>query len=83
MAILLKEVGLYDRARIYATDINEVVLQRARAGIFPLDKMQEYTQNYLRAGGTESFSQYYTACTTAPASTPRSPGTWCSRSTTW
>jgi chemotaxis protein methyltransferase CheR len=37
------------------------VLQRARAGIFPLDKMQEYTQNYLRAGGTESFSQYYTA----------------------
>ncbi len=61
MAILLREVGLYDRARIYATDINEVVLQRARAGIFPLDKMQEYTQNYLRAGGTESFSQYYTA----------------------
>jgi chemotaxis protein methyltransferase CheR len=61
MAILLKEVGLYDRARIYATDINEVVLQRARAGIFPLDKMQEYTQNYLRAGGSESFSQYYTA----------------------
>ena len=61
MAILLREVGLYDRARIYATDINEVVLQRARAGIFPLDKMQEYTQNYLRAGGSESFSQYYTA----------------------
>jgi chemotaxis protein methyltransferase CheR len=61
MAILLKEVGLYDRARIYATDINEVVLQRARAGIFPLDKMQEYTQNYMRAGGSESFSQYYTA----------------------
>ena len=61
MAILLREVGLYDRARIYATDINELVLQRARAGIFPLDKMQEYTQNYLRAGGSESFSQYYTA----------------------
>jgi chemotaxis protein methyltransferase CheR len=61
MAILLTEEGLYDRARIYATDINEQVLQRARAGIFPLDKMQEYTQNYLRAGGTRSFSEYYTA----------------------
>lgn len=61
MAILLEEEGLYDRARIYATDINEVVLQRARAGIFPLEKMQEYTQNYLRAGGTRSFSEYYTA----------------------
>jgi len=61
MAILLREEGLYDRARIYATDINEVVLQQARSGIFPLEKMQEYTQNYLRAGGTRSFSEYYTA----------------------
>jgi len=61
MAILLQEEGLYDRARIYATDINEVVLQRARSGIFPLEKMQDYTQNYLRAGGKRSFSEYYTA----------------------
>jgi chemotaxis protein methyltransferase CheR len=61
MAILLTEEGLYDRARIYATDINESVLAVARAGIFPLEKMQEYTQNYLRAGGTRSFSEYYTA----------------------
>jgi len=61
MAILLREEGLYERARVYATDINEVVLQQARAGIFPLEKMQEYTQNYLRAGGARSFSEYYTA----------------------
>ena len=61
MAILFMEEGLYDRARIYATDINDAVLQQARTGIFPLDKMQEYTQNYLRAGGTRSFSEYYTA----------------------
>ena len=61
MSILLQEEGLYDRTRIYATDINEVVLQRARAGIFPLEKMKEYTENYLKAGGTRSFSEYYTA----------------------
>jgi chemotaxis protein methyltransferase CheR len=61
MAILLEEEGLYDRSRIYATDINEVVLQTAKSGIYSLDKMQEYTQNYLRAGGTRAFSDYYTA----------------------
>jgi chemotaxis protein methyltransferase CheR len=61
MAILLSEEGLYERSRIYATDINDVVLARARTGIFPVEKMQEYTQNYLRAGGTRSFSEYYTA----------------------
>jgi chemotaxis protein methyltransferase CheR len=61
MAILLEEEGLYDRARIYATDINEVVLQTAKSGIYPVDKMQEYTQNYIRAGGKRSFSDYYIA----------------------
>ena len=61
MAILLEEEGLYERARIYATDINEVVVHRARAGIFPLERMQEYTENYIKAGGTRSFSEYYVA----------------------
>src|SRR3954453_4462977 len=61
LAILLAEEGLLDRTRIYATDINEAVLQRARQGSFPLDKMRDYTENYLAAGGTQAFSQYYTA----------------------
>jgi chemotaxis protein methyltransferase CheR len=61
MAILLEEEGLYDATRIYATDINEVMLRRAKDGIYPLASMQEYTRNYLRAGGKRSFSEYYTA----------------------
>jgi chemotaxis protein methyltransferase CheR len=61
MAILLHEEGLLERSRIYATDINEVVLRQARNGIFPLNRMQEYTENYIKAGGTRSFSEYYTA----------------------
>jgi len=59
LAILLEEEGLYDRARIYATDFNSDVLARARAGELPLDRMQEYTQNYQRAGGKSDFSAYY------------------------
>src|SRR5919202_6684026 len=61
LAILLHEEGLYERTRIYATDINETVLQRARTGVFPLDKMREYTRNYIRAGGNGVFSDYYVA----------------------
>ena len=61
MAILLEEEGIYHRCRIYATDTNEKVLQSARSGIFSLSSMQEYTQQYLKAGGKESFSEYYTA----------------------
>jgi chemotaxis protein methyltransferase CheR len=61
LAILLHEEGIYDRTRIYATDINETVLERARDGVFPLEKMQEYTENYIRAGGKRSFSEYYLA----------------------
>ena len=59
LAILLEEEGLYDRARIYATDFNADVVARARAGELPLERMQEYTQNYQRAGGTRDFSAYY------------------------
>jgi chemotaxis protein methyltransferase CheR len=61
MAILLQEEGLYDRCRIYATDINEAVLQKAKTGIFPISSMQENTANYIAAGGKGTFSQYYTA----------------------
>jgi chemotaxis protein methyltransferase CheR len=61
IAILLQEDGLYDRCRIYATDMNEAVLRKAKEGIFPLALMQEYTTNYLKAGSKGSFSDYYTA----------------------
>ncbi len=61
LAILLAEEGLTERVRIYATDINAAVLEQAKLGVFPLDKMQEYTQNYIRAGGARSFSEYYVA----------------------
>src|SRR5215207_8110413 len=61
LAILLREVGLYDRSRIYATDINDTVVGHAKAGAFPLDRMREYTDNYIRAGGTGEFSAYYEA----------------------
>jgi chemotaxis protein methyltransferase CheR len=61
MAILLEEEGLYDRCRIYATDMNEGVLRRAREGIFPLSTESLYRQNYQHAGGKASLDDYFTA----------------------
>jgi chemotaxis protein methyltransferase CheR len=61
LAIALHEEGLLERSRIYATDMNEGALAQARDGAFPLERMQDYTANYLRAGGRRSFSEYYVA----------------------
>lgn len=61
MAILLLEEGFKGRFRIYATDINEEVIRKAQEGIYPLKDMQRFTRNYQQAGGTGSFSDYYTA----------------------
>jgi chemotaxis protein methyltransferase CheR len=61
LAIMLAEEELIGRCRIYATDMDESVLDKAREGIYPLELIQKYTQNYIRSGGTRSFSEYYTA----------------------
>jgi chemotaxis protein methyltransferase CheR len=61
LAILLEEERLYPKCRIYATDISQSVLRKAREGIFPLAAMRDYTVNYHQAGGAHEFSDYYTA----------------------
>jgi chemotaxis protein methyltransferase CheR len=61
LAILLAEHDLYERTRIYATDINQLLLEQAREGVYPVDRIREYTENYNRAGGQRALSEYYVA----------------------
>jgi len=61
MAIMLKEEELLDRTIIYATDINQQSLDKARKGVFSLEHLKTYTSNYQKAGGKKAFSDYYTA----------------------
>ncbi|MBD0383144.1 CheR family methyltransferase [Paenibacillus sedimenti] len=60
MAILLEEEGLLHKTRIFATDMNATVIEKARTRAYPLSRMQTYTKNYLQAGGSREFSAYYT-----------------------
>jgi chemotaxis protein methyltransferase CheR len=59
MAILLHEEGLYEKTRIYATDMNEGVIYKAKQGIYSSEKLDEYTDNYRNGGGLKDFSDYY------------------------
>jgi chemotaxis protein methyltransferase CheR len=61
LAILLREEGLLEKTLMYATDINPTSLDAARQGIFPLERVSNYTANYQKGGGQRSFSEYYTA----------------------
>ncbi len=61
MAILLKEEGLLEKTRIYATDFNNHSLQVAKKGIYPAKQIKLFTKNYLAGGGGASFADYYKA----------------------
>ncbi len=60
-AIMLKEEGMYERTQIYATDFNRDVIETAKKGIYSIENIKTYTQNYQKAGGKNSFSDYYIA----------------------
>ena len=62
MAILLEEEGLYDRARIYATDINEVVIQQARRqGSFRSTGCRSTPRTTCARAASARSREYYTA----------------------
>jgi chemotaxis protein methyltransferase CheR len=60
-AILLREEGLLERAIVYATDINPRTLQQAQEGVYDIDRIAGFSENYRRSGGRASLSDYYTA----------------------
>lgn len=61
LIITLIELGLYERCRIYATDSNASALKQAKSRVLPIGAMKQYTENYVKSGGTQAFSEYYTA----------------------
>jgi len=58
MAILLHEVGLLERTRIYATDYDASLLERAEQGHIPLQRLAGYVDAHRRSGGTGSLCDH-------------------------
>jgi chemotaxis protein methyltransferase CheR len=61
IAILLHEVGLLERALIYATDIDRESMAIAQAGAYELFRLGGFAENYRSAGGRAALSDYFVA----------------------
>lgn len=67
LAIILAESRLYERSRIYATDLSASALETARTGVYPLEIVLRGGRNYRESGGLHSLSDYYLAGNDAAA----------------
>lgn len=61
LAILFREEGLEERTLFYGTDINPDALKQAESGVYPLERIAQFTENHRKSGGKTSLSDYYTA----------------------
>lgn len=60
MAILLKEMGILEKARLVATDIDHSILDKARSATYPIKNMELNKKNYERMEGKATLEEYYT-----------------------
>jgi len=59
LAILLAEEGLLERTVVYATDIQPAAIEQAEKGVYPLERMAQFSRNYHAAGGRGSLADHY------------------------
>jgi chemotaxis protein methyltransferase CheR len=58
LAILLHELRLLDKSRIFATDFNPYLLALAKMQLFPLETIKTSRNNYSASGGLWEFDTY-------------------------
>jgi chemotaxis protein methyltransferase CheR len=62
LAMLLDELGLLEKSRIFATDINPTLLELARAGLYPREVLQKSRDNHQIACGCTKLPQRLLDC---------------------
>lgn len=58
LAVLLAEEGLYERCRIYATDISQEAVRRAKDGLYPMSAVKKWSEGHIQSGGKAPLSEY-------------------------
>lgn len=58
IAAILREEGLLDRCMIYATDMSDLALAQARAGLFQAGQLEEFANDYRMSGGRGSMTEF-------------------------
>jgi len=58
LAMLLDELGLLGKARLFATDLNHYLLELAKSGLYPRSALAPSRDNYLKTGGTRGFDSH-------------------------
>jgi chemotaxis protein methyltransferase CheR len=61
LAVLLTEEGIYDRCRLYATDLSQEAVRKARDGVYPLAAARKWGEAHQEAGGKAPLSEYFHA----------------------
>ena len=60
LALLMSNAGLKDKSFIYGTDVNTVVLNEARKGIYSFRNVKSYAENYQMSGLSGSLTDHFT-----------------------
>ncbi len=58
LAVLVREAGLHERARIYATEMHPQALERAKSGAIEASELAENAKRYAESGGTATLDAY-------------------------
>ncbi|MFZ2905359.1 MAG: protein-glutamate O-methyltransferase CheR [Cyclobacteriaceae bacterium] len=59
MAIMLKEMGIWQDVQLFATDLDTNILERAKAATYSIKNMELNEKNYIRFQGTSTLKNYY------------------------
>jgi chemotaxis protein methyltransferase CheR len=59
LAIMLKELSLLDKSLIYATDINDLILEEAKNGLYSKKSFELFKKNYLQSGSNSQLEEYF------------------------